>query len=151
MHTSSVALLQNHARAIEPVLGKAVEIFYGRLFERHPALRAMFPDDMARQRGHLLAAVALVAKNIHRLDTLEEPLMELGARHAAFGTRPEHYPVVRDGLIEALREAQPESWSADVEAAWTTALNRVAELMLTGAARAANDAASRLSARRKPA
>lgn len=148
MNTADAALLRDHAGRIEPHLARAVELFYGRLFERHPAVRAMFPQDMTRQRGHLLASVALVAKNAHRLDTLEEPLMQLGAHHASFGTKPEHYPVVRDGLIEALRDAAPQDWSPAVERAWTAALNRVAELMLQGAARAATDAASRLAARR---
>lgn len=151
MNSAPIALLREHARAIEPHLAKAVELFYARLFERYPSVRAMFPDDMSRQRGHLMATIALVAKNADRLDTLEEPLMQLGAHHASFGTRPEHYPLVRDGVIEALRDAAPQAWSVEIEAAWLLALNRVAELMLQGAARAATDAASRLGARRRPA
>lgn len=148
MPTLDAAVLRDHARRIGPHLGKAVELFYSRLFERHPGVRAMFPEDMTRQRGHLLASVALVAKNAHQLDTLEEPLMQLGARHGSLGVVPDHYPIVRDGLLEALRDAAPDEWSPDAERAWTGALNRVAELMLQGAARSATDAASRLSARR---
>lgn len=151
MHSAPAAILRDHARAIEPAIPRAVELFYTRLFERHPSVRPMFPDDMTRQRGHLMATIALVAKNADRLDTLEEPLMQLGAHHASFGTKPDHYPLVRDGVIEALRDAAPDAWSPDIERAWLIALNRVAELMLMGAARSANDAASRLSARRRPA
>lgn len=148
-HTQAVTL-REHARRLEPRMAEAVAHFYDALFERHPSVRGLFPADMTRQRGHLLATVALVAKNADRLDTLEEPLMDLGAHHASIGAMAEHYPLVLEGLLESLREADPAAWTREVEGAWRAALSRVAELMLMGAARAAQTAADRIAAGVKP-
>src|SRR4051794_8923589 len=80
-------------------LDEAGEGFSRRLFERQPQVRALFPTDMARQREHLGASLAIVARNMIHLDILREPLMLLGAQHVLFGARPEHYPVVRDAML----------------------------------------------------
>lgn len=146
MNHTQATILREHARRLEPGMAGAVEHFYRTLFERYPAVRSLFPADMTRQRGHLLATVALVAKNADRLDTLEEPLMDLGAHHASIGAMAEHYPLVLEGLLESLRVADPGAWTDEVEGAWRAALSRVAELMLKGAARAAQSAADRIAA-----
>ena len=77
-----------------------VDRFYANLFARHPAVRAMFPPDMAGQKKKLLASLALVVKNLRTPETLMEPLRDMGARHVEYGTQPEHYPVVRDTLVD---------------------------------------------------
>lgn len=109
-----------------------IERFYALLFQRLPAARPLFPDDMTRQRQHLLAALATVARNLDRTTALELPLRELGARHVAYGTRPEHYPVVRDALLAALAETAAEAWSPELDADWREALDQVAAAMLRG-------------------
>ena len=49
-------------------LGKAAELFYGRLFEIAPQVRAMFPDDMTEQRKKLMATLAIVVNGLNNLD-----------------------------------------------------------------------------------
>ncbi len=124
--TESFALVAPRAEAI-------VDRFYERLFAKAPGVRGMFPKDMTTQKQHLLAAVGLVAKNAARLESLEKPLMEMGARHVGYGAKNEHYPVVRDTLLETLAEFAGGAWTSPVAEAWTTALNTVAGFMIRGA------------------
>jgi hemoglobin-like flavoprotein len=60
-------------------------------------------------------------------------LQELGAKHVAYGARPEHYPVVGSVLIAAMAEVAGERWRAEYAHAWFDAIDVVAGAMLTGA------------------
>jgi nitric oxide dioxygenase len=122
-------------------LDAITEGFYRRLFERQPQVRALFPSDMAKQREHLGASLAIIARNMIHVDILREPLMELGAQHVGFGARPEHYPIVRDAMLDAIGEAIGDQWTAQLRQDWLDALNDVIALMLRGGVTAAIDAA----------
>lgn len=130
----AISLIQESHSVAASVMPQVVENFYSRLFTRHPALRAMFPSDMNRQREHLTIAIALVARNASRLDLLSEPLRQLGARHVAYGAKADHYPVVRDLMLESLAEVLGGAWTPLHHRAWHGALTAVAAVMLTGAA-----------------
>ena len=123
-------------------LDQMTEGFYRRLFESQPEVRRLFPTDMAKQREHLAASLAIISRNIIHLDILREPLMELGAQHVGFGARPEHYPVVRDTMLDAIGETLGEVWTESLRDDWSAALNEVVALMLRGAVTAAIDAAA---------
>jgi hemoglobin-like flavoprotein len=70
-----------------------VETFYDRLFTRAPGVRPLFGTDLRRQRAMLLHALVMVRKSLRDLEAILPALHELGARHVAYGARPEHYPV----------------------------------------------------------
>jgi nitric oxide dioxygenase len=119
-----------------------VEGFYRRLFERNPEVRKLFSADMTRQREHLGATLAIVARNMIHLDILREPIMELGAQHVGFGARPEHYPLVREAMLDAIGEAMGDGWTEQLRQDWLEALNDIIALMLRGGVTAAIDAAA---------
>jgi hemoglobin-like flavoprotein len=145
MNESSIARIRDSFDAFAPRLDSVVGLFYERLFERLPSVRAIFPADMTRQRGHLAAALAVVARNADRLDMLEAPLMALGAQHLDFGTRPEQYPAMRDALVDSIGVGLGEAWTPQLQADWTAALNTVITFMLKGHARAVLDVANGLT------
>ena len=134
LSTEATELIEQSHAAAAAQMPQIVATFYELLFERHPTVRAMFPKDMNRQREHLTVAIAMVARNASRLDLLSEPLKQLGARHVAYGTRAEHYPIVRDLLIESLAGAMGSAWTSAHQRAWYAALTNVAGVMLSGAA-----------------
>ena len=132
MNQDSIERIRRSYEAISASAGPMIERFYEILFLRAPSVRPMFPADMTRQRQHLLAALATVARNLHEAAALEQPLRELGARHQAYGALPEHYPVVRDALLDAMAEAAGEKWTDALCADWAAALDAVAAAMLRG-------------------
>lgn len=140
METTSAARIQASFRVLAPHAVELVDAFYARLFEAAPPARALFPADMASQKRHLLAALALVVREAEQLEQLAPALREMGARHVSYGARPEHYPLVRDTLLATLAAFAGAHWTAQLAADWRGALDRVAALMLEGAQRAENAA-----------
>ena len=69
-------------------------------------------------------------------------LRKLGARHVAYGARPEHYPVVGEVLIASMAEVAGPAWRPHYEHAWAAAFDVVAGAMLEGATAAELDIAA---------
>jgi hemoglobin-like flavoprotein len=141
----TAALVRTSFLGISDRVDHLVEGFYNRLFSAHPEVRRIFPQDMARQREHLAAALAVVFRNAETLDALEGSLMALGAQHAEFGAAPVHYVWVRDALLDSLAEAHGAGWTEQVSGAWRLALNEICAAMLRGAAAASLSIAHELS------
>lgn len=106
--------------------------FYAALFARHPQLRSLFPAAMHEQKQKLLSAVMFVVKNVRRPDALRKPLVDLGRRHHLYGAQPEHYPILRDTLIDVIAELAGDGWTPQLTSDWKAALNCVAAVMLEG-------------------
>lgn len=106
--------------------------FYGYLFAANPQLRDMFPPQMGMQNERLFAALARIAETIGRPDHLARYLAQLGAEHLKYGVDPEHYALVGQALIRALRR-NSFSWTEETEAAWLSAYTFAAGAMMAGA------------------
>lgn len=132
--SASFKRIQDHHATLAGRMDEVSRVFYARLFAQHPEVRGLFPSDMTKLTGHLAAAMSLIVRNLRNFDALERPLMELGAQHHGFGAKPEHYPVVCVTLVEALREVSGPAWNAQLELDWTELWDRVAQLMIRGAA-----------------
>ena len=87
---------------VVPIAGLAADLFYDRLFEIAPGLRAMFPKDMRDQKRKLFVMMATAVQGLHDLDRLVPQVKVLGARHAGYGVRTEHYAIVGEALIWTL-------------------------------------------------
>jgi len=114
-----------------------MDVFYSRLFAAAPAVRPLFPANMARQKTMLLGALVLLRKSLRNLDAIEPTLRSLGARHVGYGAEPEHYPVVGSTLIASMAAIAGDDWQPEYEAAWSVAFDLVAGAMLAGAEEAA--------------
>jgi hemoglobin-like flavoprotein len=134
MDAVSTSRLQASYELVAPRMGRVTGRFFDELFSMRPETRALFTGDMAEQRRHMAAALALIVRNVAILDVLEQPLRELGAAHARVGVRPEYYPVVCDAMVRALAAELGEGWTAEVAGDWKDLLETVARHMLAGSA-----------------
>jgi methyl-accepting chemotaxis protein len=124
---------------VGPRGSELVDVFYSRLFEAAPAVRPLFAKtDFERQKSILLDALVLLRRSLGHLPAIVPTLRRLGARHVAYGARPEHYPVVGEVLIAAMAEIAGPAWRPEYGRAWGVAFGIVAGAMLEGA-RAAED------------
>ena len=122
---------------IAPRGDELMDIFYARLFAAAPAVKPLFAGtDFRRQKAMLLGALVLLRKSLRNVGPVVPKLRELGARHVAYGARPEHYPVVGEVLIASMADVAGDAWSAQYETAWAAAFGVVAGAMLEGAAAA---------------
>jgi methyl-accepting chemotaxis protein len=114
-----------------------MDSFYSRLFAAAPAVRPLFAStDLPRQKTMLLGTLVLLRKSLRDLESIVPKLRDLGARHVAYGARPEHYPVVGEALIGAMAEIAGDAWLPEYERAWAEAFEIVAGAMLEGASEA---------------
>jgi methyl-accepting chemotaxis protein len=121
---------------VAPRGDELIEEFYARLFGAAPSVRALFPEDMTRQRRMLLGALVLLRKSLRDLDRIVPTLRTLGARHVAYGAKPEHYPLVGETLIASMAAIAGDDWRDEYEQAWSTAFALVASVMIEGAEQA---------------
>ena len=103
-----------------------------RIFELAPETRPMFADDIAPQAARTIRAVATVVDQLDEPERVTALLTELGARHARYGLRAEHFPVVGGALLWTLEQGLGDAFSAEVRDAWGALWTAVAATMLAG-------------------
>jgi hemoglobin-like flavoprotein len=133
MTPEQVKLVQQSFAQVAPIAGKAAEIFYERLFEVAPSVRALFPNDMAEQRLKLMAMLATVVAGLSDLPSVLPAASALAKRHVGYGARPEHYPVVGEVLLWTLERGLGSQWTPEVAAAWTAAYTILSGFMIAEA------------------
>jgi methyl-accepting chemotaxis protein len=132
-----VAILEESFDLVAPRGEELIERFYERLFDIAPEVRPLFAGtDMPRQRQMLLGALVLLRKSLRNLGAIVPALQAMGARHAGYGARPEHYPIVGAALLSSLAEIGGSAWTAEYNQAWADAYQVVQDTMLSGAAQA---------------
>lgn len=114
-------------RGIDPhLLG---DVFYSRLFYKHPALRKMFPADMKEQQQKLIEMIGMMVARLEKPAELAEMITALGSRHVAYGTKPVHYRFVAEALMWTLEKAVGKEWNPELAEAWKTCYREITEAM----------------------
>jgi len=126
-------------KATAPVIeARGLEIttaMYARLF--HSAEIAAMFDRATQENGEqprrLAGAILAYARNIDKLENLTGPVQRMMARHVETGVKPEHYPIVAEALLPAIREVLgAEVATDDVLAAWGEAYWMLADILISG-------------------
>ena len=133
MTEDQVKLVQQTFAKVAPISEQAAMIFYDRLFEVAPGVKAMFPSDMTEQRKKLMGMLAVVVNGLSNLPSVLPAASALAKRHVGYGARPEHYPVVGGALLWTLEKGLGEAWTPDVAAAWTAAYGTLSGYMISEA------------------
>jgi nitric oxide dioxygenase len=128
-----ISLVQESFAKVAPIADVAAVMFYDRLFETAPAVKAMFPADMTEQRKKLMATLAVVVNGLSNLESILPAASALATRHVAYGARPEHYPVVGTALLWTLEQGLGEAWTPELAAAWTAAYGTLSGYMISEA------------------
>ena len=133
MTPEQVKLVQTSFSKVAPIADQAAVIFYDRLFEVAPAVKAMFPADMTEQRKKLMATLAVVVNGLSNLESILPAASALATRHVSYGAKPEHYPVVGGALLWTLEKGLGEAWTPEIAAAWTAAYGTLSTFMISEA------------------
>ena len=130
-------LIQESFALVEAEADKLASHFYALLFLEAPALRDLFPPMMDVHRDRLITALITLVQRATDTESLEEYVRQLGRDHRRFGVRPEHYAVVGQCLLSTLRRFAGQRWTAEMDACWCAAFQRVAGIMVEAAREAA--------------
>lgn len=122
--------LEQHGLAITTAM-------YARLFQ-NAEVAAMF-DRAAQESGEqpkrLAAAILAYANNIDKLEALGPAVQRMVARHVETGVKAEHYPLVAEALLPAIREVLGAEVATDeVLAAWGDAYWMLADILIAAEA-----------------
>jgi len=111
------------------------ELFYAALFRDRPEIEALFAGvNMPRLREMLLHIIGCAVQQLDNLDSMGGLLADLGARHAAYGVKPEYFPLARAAFGAALDGFFGEAATAEMQSGWSETIDRVADLMIAGMA-----------------
>ncbi|WP_423600331.1 NO-inducible flavohemoprotein [Roseateles sp. MS654] len=108
--------------------------FYGVMLSEHPELKAFFNEAHqaeGTQARALAGAVLAYASHIDRLEALAPALPRIVQKHVALGVQPEHYPIVGQCLLRAIRDVLGAEVATDaIIAAWAEAYGALAQLLI---------------------
>lgn len=119
---------------LAPQGAEVAALFYARLFEADPGLRALFKGDLRAQGQKLMAALGFVVEGLDDLPARLPAVQALARRHVAYGVQPADYDRVGAALLATLREglAGHDELESTLEA-WGAAYATVAGAMKTAA------------------
>lgn len=127
-------LVQTTFAKVAPIADEAAALFYGRLFELDPSLRPMFTTDLKEQGRKLMRMIGMAVNGLDRLDELVPVVRQLGARHAGYGVRDEHYGTVATALVWTLEQGLGSDFTPEVKDAWVAVYGVLATTMKDAAA-----------------
>jgi len=114
---------------------EAAAIFYTKLFELAPQVRPLFAKTDIRVQGQMLMnMIAAAVRGLDRIEELRPVLVDLGKRHAAYGTEIPHYAVVEACLLYTVETLSGDAFNLDVKLAWTEIYNFIAGTMIEASA-----------------
>ncbi len=132
MTPREISLVKASFQKVVPIAEQAAAIFYARLFELDPALRALFHGDMADQGRKLMQMIGLAVNGLDRLEKLAPTVRQLGMRHAGYHVRDEHYDTVGEALLWTLGKGLGPDFTSEMQAAWARTYWLLAETMKAG-------------------
>jgi hemoglobin-like flavoprotein len=124
-----VALVQASFERVLPIADEAAALFYARLFELDPGLRALFRNDLAAQGRALMGMLRVAVAGLSRLDQIVPAVQALGRRHAAYGVTDAHYATVASALLWALERGLGDAFTPETRSAWVTVYTLLATAM----------------------
>jgi hemoglobin-like flavoprotein len=133
MTPKQIDLVQKSFGEVKPIAAAAAGLFYTRLFALDPSLRPMFKGEMTKQGQMLMSMIGAAVNGLGNLEKLAPVVRQLGARHAGYGVRTEHYATVGSALMWTLEQGLGEKFTPEVREAWAGAYDLLSEVMQLGA------------------
>jgi nitric oxide dioxygenase len=123
---STVPVLEVHGVAI-------TKRFYELMFTAHPELLNIFNhanQKQGRQQAALANAVYAAAMYIDRLDAILPAVRQIAHKHRSLGVKPEHYPIVGQFLLRAIKEVLGPAATEEILQAWAEAYGVIADAFI---------------------
>ena len=123
---ATLPAVQAHASTI-------TSVFYPLMFERYPSVKDYFNEAHQRQGTQpqaLANAVVAYAANLDRLEALGDAVSLIVQKHVSLNIQPEHYPIVGECLLAAIKEVLGDAATDEVLGAWGEAYGQLADIFI---------------------
>ncbi|WP_088008602.1 NO-inducible flavohemoprotein [Indiicoccus explosivorum] len=124
-------------KATAPVLAehgtKITSEFYKTMFEAHPELLNIFNhanQSQGRQQAALANTVYAAAVHIDNLENILPAVVQIAHKHVSLGIKPEHYPIVGEYLLKAIKTVLGDAATDDIINAWGEAYGVIADAFI---------------------
>ncbi|RYU94399.1 globin family protein [Emticicia agri] len=120
MKTNQILLVKESFSLVAKIPAETVgSLFYNRLFEIAPEVKAMFRNaDISEQSRKLLSMLSYVIGRLDKLDTILEDVARLSQRHVKYGVQEYQYEKVGEALLWTLEQGLGKNWTEDTKEAW---------------------------------
>lgn len=107
-----------------------IDHFYQLLFEHHPEIRPLFPENSKKQKSSLLTMLDNVINGIEYIDELEKELMDLGKHHKNIGIKKEMFDAFITTIVEAANSSSDYKLTNKELIAWESAFREISNTIL---------------------
>ncbi len=122
-------LVQQSFEKVLPIADTAADIFYKKLFEYDPALKALFKKPMVEQGKVLMATLKVAVKSLDDIDGLVGVLQKLAERHKGYGVKIDDYTPVGNALLYTLKTGLGDAFTPELKQAWIAVYKTIADVM----------------------
>ena len=123
---STVPVLEVHGTAI-------TQRFYRQMFAEHPELLNIFNhanQKQGRQQAALANTVYAAAQHIDNLAVILPRVKQIAHKHRSLGVLPEHYPIVGQHLLKAIKDELGDAATDEILGAWAEAYQVIASAFI---------------------
>lgn len=124
---STVPVLEQHGEAI-------TKHFYETMFAKHPELLNIFNhahQKQGRQPKALANSIYAAAKHIENLEVILPVVKQIAHKHRSLGVKREHYPIVGENLLIAIKEVLGDAATDEIIDAWAKAYGVIANVFIS--------------------
>ncbi|MFC0558254.1 NO-inducible flavohemoprotein [Halalkalibacter alkalisediminis] len=129
----TIGIVKSTAPVLE-VKGKEITThFYKTMFEAHPELLHIFNhanQQKGRQQTALANTVTAAAKYIDQLEVLLPVVKQIAHKHRSLAIKAEHYPIVGEFLLKAIKEVLGDAATEEILQAWAEAYGAIADIFI---------------------
>ncbi|HHS99795.1 MAG TPA: hypothetical protein ENK73_02970 [Thiomicrospira sp.] len=108
---------------------KITSRMYEILFSKYPETKELF-SEADHQPSKLANAVIAYAQNIEHLEKLGGAIEQIAAKHVETLVKPEHYPLVGESLLVAIKEVLGDAATDEVINAWSEAYFFLGDILI---------------------
>lgn len=131
MTERQIELVQTSYQKVDAISEVAAGIFYTKLFELDPELKATLfkQTDIKEQGKKLMNMIKMAVTGLSNLDKLVPAVQQLGQRHSGYGVEDRHYETVGGALVYTLGAGLGDQFDEELKEAWITCYTLLATTM----------------------
>ncbi|SET63558.1 nitric oxide dioxygenase [Oceanobacillus limi] len=143
MDSKTIEIIKSTVPVLEQHGEKITTVFYQQMFEAHPELLNIFNhanQKQGRQQKALASTVYAAAQYIDNLEAIVPVVTQIAHKHRSLGIKPEHYPIVGEHLLGAIKTVLGQAATDEILDAWEQAYNTIADVFISVEAQMYQDA-----------
>jgi nitric oxide dioxygenase len=129
----TIEIVKSTAPVVKEYGTKITKVFYKKMLGENPELLNYFNhvnQKVGSQPTALANSIIAAAENIDNLEAIIGPVKTIAHKHRALSIRPEHYPIVGENLLYAIKEVLGDAATDEILKAWEEAYGEIANVFI---------------------